>query len=80
MKLEVRDRSNPLNYCVATVIETHGQRLRLRYDGFGEIPDYDVWFHFKARELFPIGWCANQGIPLQPPTGGHFMYIYIRDY
>ena len=69
MKLEALDINNPANYCVATVIEIKGHRLCIRYDGFGADSSYDFWCNFQADELFPIGWCAQYGYPLQPPTG-----------
>ncbi|XP_057311978.1 uncharacterized protein LOC130649658 isoform X2 [Hydractinia symbiolongicarpus] len=69
MKLEAIDINNPVNYCVATVIKIIGHRLRIRYDGFGAESKYDFWCNFQAEELFPIGWCASKGYPLQPPKG-----------
>ncbi|XP_065681004.1 uncharacterized protein LOC100198609 isoform X2 [Hydra vulgaris] len=69
MKLESLDINNPVNYCVATVIQVLGHRLKIRYDGFGDDSSSDVWFNFQADELYPIGWCASHGYPLQPPTG-----------
>ena len=69
MKLEAIDKNNPCNYCVATVIEVVGHRVRIRYDGFGEDASQDFWCNFQAEELFQIGWCAENSYPLQPPTG-----------
>eukprot|EP00795_Rhopilema_esculentum_P009517 gene9517-17256_t len=69
MKLEALDKNNPCNYCVATVIEIVGHRVRIRYDGFGDNDSQDFWCNFQAEELYPIGWCAENSFPLQPPTG-----------
>lgn len=69
MKLEAVDRNNPPSFCVATVIQQVGQRVRIRYDGFGKDSSNDCWCNFQAEELHPIGWCAQNGYPLQPPKG-----------
>ena len=69
MKLEAVDRNNPPSFCVATVIQKVGQRVRIRYDGFGKDSSNDHWCNFQAEELHPIGWCAQNGYPLQPPKG-----------
>ena len=75
MKLEALDKNNPCNYCVATVIEVLGHRLRVRYDGFGNDDVQDFWANFQAEELFPIGWCAGNSYPLQPPSGKVLLFI-----
>lgn len=69
MKLEAVDRNNPPSFCVATVIQQVGHRVRIRYDGFGKDSSNDCWCNFQAEELHPIGWCAQNGYPLQPPKG-----------
>lgn len=69
MKLEAVDRNNPPSFCVATVIQQVGHRVRIRYDGFGKDNSNDCWCNFQAEELHPIGWCAQNGYPLQPPKG-----------
>ena len=69
MKLEAVDRNNPPSFCVATVIQKVGQRVCIRYDGFGKDSSNDHWCNFQAEELHPIGWCAQNGYPLQPPKG-----------
>lgn len=69
MKLEAVDRNNPPSFCVATVIQQVGHRVRIRYDGFGKDSGNDCWCNFQAEELHPIGWCAQNGYPLQPPKG-----------
>ena len=69
MKLEAVDRNNPPSFCVATVIQQVGHRVCIRYDGFGSDDTNDFWCNFQAEELHPIGWCAQNGYPLQPPKG-----------
>ena len=69
MKLEAIDKNNPPSFCVATVVQVVGHRLRVRYDGYGGTSSNDFWCNFQAEELHPIGWCAQNGFPLQPPDG-----------
>ncbi|XP_048575342.1 uncharacterized protein LOC116616629 isoform X2 [Nematostella vectensis] len=69
MKLEAVDRNNPPSFCVATVIRCSGHRVCIRYDGYGADSSNDIWCNFQADELHPIGWCAQNGYPLQPPKG-----------
>ncbi|CAB3989515.1 MBT domain-containing 1-like isoform X1 [Paramuricea clavata] len=69
MKLEAIDKNNPQSFCVATVVEVKGHRVRIRYDGYGRDSSNDFWCNFQAEELYPIGWCAQNAFPLQPPTG-----------
>lgn len=28
---------------------------------------FDYWCRFDSRDIFPVGWCAMSGHPLQPP-------------
>jgi hypothetical protein len=74
MKLEAIDKNNPQSFCVATVVEVKGHRVRIRYDGYGRDRSNDFWCNFQAEELYPIGWCAQNAFPLQPPTGRFWKY------
>ena len=69
MKLECLDIKNPVNYCVATIVNIVSHRICLRYDGFGQDSSHDFWLNFQAEEIFTIGWCAMNNYHLQPPTG-----------
>ena len=69
MKLEAIDKNNPQSFCVATVVAIRGHRVKIRYDGYGRDSSNDFWCNFQAEELYPIGWCAQNAFPLQPPTG-----------
>ena len=60
--------------------------IHVTFDGWRGAFDY--WCRFDSRDIFPVGWCAKSGHPLQPPgqksmlTGfrqcdTHCVWIYI---
>jgi len=67
MKLEAVDRKNPQLLCPATVGAVNGDQIHVVFDGWKGAFDY--WCRYDSRDLFPVGWCARTGHPLQPP--GH---------
>ncbi|XP_044732507.1 lethal(3)malignant brain tumor-like protein 3 isoform X2 [Chrysoperla carnea] len=67
MKLEGIDPQHPSHYCVLTVAEVLGYRLRLHFDGY---PDkHDFWVNADSLNIFPIGWCDKNNHKLYPPKG-----------
>jgi len=69
MKLEGIDLLHPSLYCVLTVAEVKGHRLRLHFDGYSEC--YDFWTNADSPFIFPVGWVEKNGRELQPPLGMH---------
>ncbi|XP_058797156.1 lethal(3)malignant brain tumor-like protein 3 [Phymastichus coffea] len=67
MKLEGIDPNNPSHYCVLTVAEVVGYRLRLHFDGYAE--NFDFWVNADSMDIFPVGWAEKNGHKLQPPKG-----------
>lgn len=65
MKLEAVDRKNPMLICPATVGAINGDQIHIRFDGWKGAFDY--WCRYDDRDIFPVGWCAKTGHPLQPP-------------
>jgi hypothetical protein len=65
MKLEAVDKKNPQLICAATVGAVKGEMIHVTFDGWRGAFDY--WCRFDARDIFPVGWCAKSGHPLQPP-------------
>lgn len=65
MKLEAIDKKNPLLICAATVGAVKGEMIHVTFDGWRGAFDY--WCRFDSRDIFPVGWCAKSGHPLQPP-------------
>lgn len=67
MKLEGIDPQHPSYFCVLTVAEVIGYRLRLHFDGFPD--NYDYWVNADSMDIFPAGWCEKYGHTLRPPSG-----------
>lgn len=67
MALEAIDPDNQSLYCVVTVVQKLGHRIKLHFDGYPEI--YDFWVNADSQNIFPTGYCCNTGRDLQPPPG-----------
>ncbi|NWU50292.1 LMBL3 protein, partial [Dromas ardeola] len=66
-KLEGVDPEHQSIYCVLTVAEVCGYRIRLHFDGY---PDcYDFWVNADSSDIHPVGWCEKTGHKLHPPKG-----------
>lgn len=65
MKLEAVDKKNPQLICAATVGAINGDMIHITFDGWRGAFDY--WCRYDSRDIFPVGWCAMSGHPLQPP-------------
>ncbi|XP_035915176.1 uncharacterized protein LOC118513481 isoform X2 [Anopheles stephensi] len=66
MKLEAIDPENSSLFCVCTVVEVRGYRLKLHFDGYPA--DYDFWVNANSADIFPPGWCRSTNRTLQPPA------------
>ena len=64
-KLEAVDRKNPELICPATVSAVNGEQIQITFDGWKGAFGY--WCRFDSRDIFPVGWCAKAGHPLQRP-------------
>ncbi|XP_033013871.1 lethal(3)malignant brain tumor-like protein 4 isoform X6 [Lacerta agilis] len=67
MKLEGLDPEHPSLFCVLSVAEVQGYRVRLHFDGYSEC--YDIWVNADSPEIHPVGWCEKTGHKLLPPKG-----------
>lgn len=67
MKLEGIDPQHPSKFCVLSVIEICGFRLRLHFDGYKEL--FDFWVNADHNFLFPAGYCERTHRKLEPPHG-----------
>ncbi|XP_047205583.1 lethal(3)malignant brain tumor-like protein 4 isoform X2 [Girardinichthys multiradiatus] len=67
MKLEGIDPLHPSMFCVLTVAEVIGCRLRLHIDGYSEC--YDFWVNADSADIKPAGWCKEHNHKLHPPKG-----------
>uniref|UniRef100_A0A182WI29 SAM domain-containing protein n=1 Tax=Anopheles minimus TaxID=112268 RepID=A0A182WI29_9DIPT len=66
MKLEAIDPENNSLFCVCTVAEVRGYRLKLHFDGYPA--EYDFWVNSNSIDIFPPGWCQQTNRVLQPPA------------
>ncbi|XP_036406188.1 lethal(3)malignant brain tumor-like protein 3 [Megalops cyprinoides] len=67
MKLEGVDPEHPSMYCVLTVAEVSGNRIRLHFDKYSDC--YDFWVNANSPDIHPVGWCEKTGHKLHPPKG-----------
>ncbi|KAF4075925.1 hypothetical protein AMELA_G00224620 [Ameiurus melas] len=67
MKLEGLDPCHPAFFCVLTVAEVQGYRIRLHFDGYPEC--YDFWVNADSWDVKPPGWCEKMGLKLLLPKG-----------
>ncbi|RUS84759.1 hypothetical protein EGW08_007501 [Elysia chlorotica] len=65
MRLEGVDPKHQSLFCVLSVAEVQGFRLRLHFDGYSEC--YDFWVNCDSPFIFPVGWAEKNGKTLQPP-------------
>ncbi|XP_050072979.1 uncharacterized protein LOC126561076 [Anopheles maculipalpis] len=66
MKLEAIDPENSSLFCVCTVVEVRGYRLKLHFDGYST--EYDFWVNANSCDIFPPGFCRSTNRTLQPPA------------
>ncbi|XP_077952636.1 lethal(3)malignant brain tumor-like protein 1 [Gasterosteus aculeatus] len=67
MKLEGVDPLHPSMFCVLTVAEVIGCRLRLHIDSYSEC--YDFWVNSDSADIRHAGWCKDNNHRLHPPKG-----------
>ncbi|XP_030559355.1 uncharacterized protein LOC115761654 isoform X1 [Drosophila novamexicana] len=67
MKLEAIDPENCSLFCVCTIVEVRGYRLKLNFDGYSSM--YDFWVNADSMDIFPPGWCERTSHVLQAPKG-----------
>ncbi|CAG2172863.1 unnamed protein product [Oppiella nova] len=67
MKLEGVDPQHPSKFCVLTVAEVLGHRIRLHFDGYKEL--FDFWVNYDNDFIFAAGFCEQTNRKLEPPVG-----------
>jgi len=79
-KLEGIDPKHEALFCVMTVSEVCGYRIKLHFDGYSD--EYDFWVNADCPNLFYPGWCEMNSRILQPPNNyeNEFNWIiYLRE-
>nr|XP_044999979.1 lethal(3)malignant brain tumor-like protein 4 isoform X1 [Jaculus jaculus] len=67
MRLEGIDTQHPSIFCVLSVAEVCGYRLRLHFDGY--LSCYDFWTNAGSPDIHPVGWCEKTQHELHIPKG-----------
>lgn len=65
MRLEAIDPQNQSLFCVVSVDQKTGFRLKLHFEGYSHA--FDFWVNADSLDIFPPGWCKNTGRALQAP-------------
>lgn len=63
--LDVIDEEVPTQAWVASIVENHGGRLKLRY-GSAKEPD-DFFLFYLSYRLHPPGWAKEHRVIIRPP-------------
>ncbi|XP_011501028.1 PREDICTED: polycomb protein Sfmbt-like isoform X1 [Ceratosolen solmsi marchali] len=72
MKIEAIDPLNLSAICAATVMQVlKDSYIMIRIDSYDEDTSGSDWFcyHSCSPCIFPVGFCAQHGLPLTPPKG-----------
>ncbi|XP_044535236.1 lethal(3)malignant brain tumor-like protein 2 [Gracilinanus agilis] len=83
MKVEVLNSDAVLPsrvYWIASVMQTAGYRVLLRYEGFENDSSHDFWCNLGTVDVHPIGWCAINSKILVPPQTIHAKFTDWRSY
>lgn len=65
-KLEAIDPHNSGLFCVATITEKCGYRIKLQFDGYSSA--YGFWANANSIDIFPAGFCGKTGRELECPS------------
>ncbi|XP_050835363.1 scm-like with four MBT domains protein 1 isoform X3 [Serinus canaria] len=67
-RLELQNSRDSLEAWIVTVVENVGGRLKLRYEGLEDLDKFDQWLFYLDPFLHQVGWAAQHGYSLQPPS------------
>ncbi|XP_067862907.1 lethal(3)malignant brain tumor-like protein 3 isoform X3 [Heptranchias perlo] len=76
MRLEGIDPEHPSVFCVLSVAEVQGYRIRLHFDGYSEC--YDFWVNTDSPDIHPFGWCEKTSHKLHLPKGYKDSASYLK--
>uniref|UniRef100_V9KEJ3 Lethal(3)malignant brain tumor-like protein 3 n=1 Tax=Callorhinchus milii TaxID=7868 RepID=V9KEJ3_CALMI len=76
MRLEGIDPEHPSMFCVLSVAEVQGYRIRLHFDGYSEC--YDFWLNADSPDIHPYGWCEKTSRKLHLPKGYKDSASYLK--
>ncbi|NXC05158.1 SMBT1 protein, partial [Orthonyx spaldingii] len=67
-RLELQNIRDSLEAWIVNVVENVGGRLKLRYEGLEDSDRFDQWLFYLDPFLHQVGWAAQHGYSLQPPS------------
>ena len=67
MKLEGIDPQHQSLFCVMTVADVMGHRVKLHFDGYSDV--HDFWTNADSPNLFRVGWCEKNNRVLSTVPG-----------
>ncbi|NWR84274.1 SMBT1 protein, partial [Furnarius figulus] len=67
-RLELQNPRDSLEAWIVSVVENVGGRLKLRYEGLEDSDKFDQWLFYLDPFLHQVGWAAQHGYSLQPPS------------
>ncbi|NWH33573.1 SMBT1 protein, partial [Chloropsis hardwickii] len=67
-RLELQNIRDSLEAWIVNVVENVGGRLKLRYEGLEDLDKFDLWLFYLDPFLHQVGWAAQHGYSLQPPS------------
>ncbi|NXI27669.1 SMBT1 protein, partial [Sterrhoptilus dennistouni] len=67
-RLELQNIRDSLEAWIVNVVENVGGRLKLRYEGLEDLDKFDQWLFYLDPFLHQVGWAAQHGYSLQPPS------------
>ncbi|NXG53275.1 SMBT1 protein, partial [Psilopogon haemacephalus] len=67
-RLELQNIRDALEAWIVNVVENVGGRLKLRYEGLEDSDKFDQWLFYLDPFLHQVGWAAQHGYSLQPPS------------
>ncbi|NXP59461.1 SMBT1 protein, partial [Chloropsis cyanopogon] len=67
-RLELQSIRDSLEAWIVNVVENVGGRLKLRYEGLEDLDKFDLWLFYLDPFLHQVGWAAQHGYSLQPPS------------
>ncbi|KAM7041200.1 PREDICTED: scm-like with four MBT domains protein 1 [Sturnus vulgaris] len=67
-RLELQNIRDSLEAWIVTVVDNVGGRLKLRYEGLEDLDKFDQWLFYLDPFLHQVGWAAQHGYSLQPPS------------
>lgn len=72
-KLEAIDPNNSSLFCVCSIVDKCGYRLKIRFDGYPAT--HDFWVNADSNNIFPAGWCSKTGWTKQKCVN-HFCFYF----